>query len=552
MTHVAALLLLATAGCGGEPHAPPPADAGGRDAGSDAGPPRDPPCLENADFGEPQPDYDRCGVCVAPGERVLNPYWLSGIWDIHVAPMAHGLVVTMDAGETMATYVTNDGEVIPLPELPYDPVDYEEDRRRRWHANSAPYPIPGTDRVWIHTSFYTFDADDTTLQDRGDLVLYDLSTGGWERVATGHTLPIHGAAISTGELIGTQLLTLERRRRVARIRATPMGGIDVLDGGMLEDWDPPQLPYEVWPLADGGAALFVDRPLNISRPTGRPPEMEHRQMRQSWIVLVDGDLVRREPPIALSPPENDEAYEFGQVPYVVTSRERPDGRRSLLLRGLTAGSGGAFRSHFWLQRLDSAGHPAFPVPGIPVNTDEYLRESEWPDEEWGTTYTIRPLASGDAILWAYDVDLARGHSWAQKIDEAGALGERYLLLPPSSDRNDFGALTPLAPWGVLDPLGNVMMAEPCTAAFPCFDGSESHRAQLLDDATMSLAWPEALELQQCLDSILPPRTVPLYTAPAEEGMWAVWTEDVVAPDGYSYYTVKAARVLPDRTFAWAR
>ncbi len=507
-------------------------DASLPDGGFDAGAP---PCLDYG-FGEPPPDLEGCGICMEPHARHLAPHTLgSGRgWDAAAVP--GGLVVAMMADGVVASFVTEDGDVVPLAEHPY--AD---------HPGAWPYgypvpqlaPIPGTNRVWIVTRWRR-----RALQPEGenwtDLVLYEYGRDGWRRIAgRGHERSMGNiVALPTGEVVGWSYRAVMGGAIYLRARATEHGSVDVLERTRDDDEGFHSALWWGVALDSGNLAMLVTR----------NPVEHNGSIEESWVLIVDSELRLVEPPRLLGAAYDDPAYEvdpwygFPLNPRFYSAYRRRDGTAVVLLAGTRADSGAMKVGEFWLQRIEPDGSLRYPVPGVPVNPTDYLRRDEVETDGFQLPFAVPFGTGGDGVIWNEteygDTD---GSVRVQVIDDDG-----NRVFPEARDmgrNHEVGLRT----WAQHGDFAGPYLGQ---AEFLDETGTERKYSVVRYGPDVEWAWPDRLYVQRC-----EPRTAEpglMVVAAHDDGVWVLWDDRQPDVQGVWRVLAKVALVRDDGTFAWGR
>jgi len=513
------------AGCGG--WRDPPFD-GGTDADTDP-----PPCLRAAWWDKPPPDLAACGVCLEAHSRYVSPYSHYGSARLRAVAVPEGLLIaSLNVGPNLVL-VTTDGQVRGLEENPYEgPPPYADG----WQLLGVyAVPVPGGGQTWM-VSVQTEDRTRDRYGLRSDLVLYAYAADdGFRRLAGIRGGGLFGAgALPTGELIGTAHDRLYEPHVAARYRPLPDGSVEELrrDAPELEArtswWE------SVWPLSDGTMAIQTFGWTDDAERDG-----ERFRHHETALLRVTAELELAAPTVRLTPPFDDPTYDVGQAPIrVYEAQAAPSGIARLVLAGARAGEDAAPRSQLWLQHIQPDGALRWPVPGVLVNPDSYLRTAELGHLGLLSGYATPIDVDADIVLWNEGVqggpELVES---AQIIDRAG---DRLLPAP----RVDPDGVELYGSWAS-DAEGNAYRL----SLEHLVDGRWEEAINVMRfGPTVEPAWPAPVFVQTC-----PERhgrgDVEIVGA-HDRGAWVVWEDVVPETTGRLIVMLKVALILPDGSFAW--
>jgi hypothetical protein len=432
----------------------------------------------------------------------------------------------------LGSFVTEEGEVIPLAELPYP-------RRELFSGylftGVSVVPVPGTNRVWVTVAWRRDTLFGPGGEGETDLALYEVSTDGWRRLASSREeFEIYfGWAFRNGDLLGRGRTALTQDRFYARARLAVDGTIELLKRWGSEDVALDSLLWSAYPLASGNAGVVAIR---------YPPEAPASQ--ENWFLHLTPDLELAQPAERLGAAYDDPTYEMDpdhgpSNPWVFDAHLRPDGSAVLLFTGALAGRGAAFRSQFWLQRITADGDLVFPIPGVPVNPTDYLRQDQVSDTGFLAYTNAEPFGPGlVGVIWdERTLGKEGGSVRVQVVDDAG---ERRF--PEALDLGPSHEI--IIPEWAIDGEGRAYQAR---AEFRYETGMERMFSIARYGPDVELLWPRVY-VQSCERRVAVPGM--MVVGAQTNGAYLMWDDTEPDINGVPTTIAKIALVRSDGTFAW--
>jgi hypothetical protein len=486
-----------------------------------------PYCIRPAQRDEEPDDLERCGICVMPHERVINPHGIS-VWErATAAAIPAGLVVVDLYYGPYVSLITTEGQVVLLGEEPLDPEPYTDELI--FGNSKVPHivPVPGTNRFWVDsgmTQSMLSAGIGEERQMRNDVVLYEYdSEEGFSRLGSTYfdVYTHRRTAFVGGELVAWRTLD----KVLMRVRALEDGTVEIVEKKLIAS-EMPLAPdagiTALWPLPSGNVALV-----------GRNWQRSESDVlaRESYVGVLDADLEVVIPWQLVGAEAFDPLYEAGLNPHsgAFAIANFPDGRAFLLAEGTVAGMGAAPWQHRFGTWIDADGLVEQEPPGIFINPDEFLRSVEITNEPIRTGIAV-PLPTGRAgAIW---------DEWG-----LGGQGQRYTH------------------GQVLEPEGTVVLEE--TLKFPTIDARAFKLFWTQDGAGNAYLRGGALrrigpDLEEMWSMTLPPcptahivDRVPIIFGASDEGVWGFWNDSVIEEaSGLPVRVGKVTLIRPDGTFAW--
>jgi hypothetical protein len=504
-------------------------DAEPEDAGQDARW-EYPYCIRPVQRDEEPDDLERCGICVMPHERVINPHGIS-VWErATAAAIPAGLVVGDIYYGPYVSLITTEGEVVLLDEMPRDPEPLTRELLLGLYRQPYVVPVPGTNRFWIDSAQQEdpFLDRDGILESRNDLVLYEYDPEeGFKRLGSTYfdEYTFERTGLTGGELIAWRF----RDNAVVRARALEDGSVDLLGipfRDLVEGAAPRAGVITMWPLQTGDVALLgLDAEQHV----------DGTWAYATYVGILNGDLEFVVPWQLVGAPLFDAAYDLGLNPSVrgFAVANFPDGRAFLLAEGTVAGMGAAPWQHRFGTWVDADGLVEQEPPGIFINPDEFLRSVEITNEPIRTGIAV-PLPNGRAgAIWNefHIAGLTEKFTHGQVVEPDGTVVFDETLKFSSSDPRAIKL------WWTQDGAGNAFLSDQ--------NGVRRIGDDLLD------VWPGRLDLGTCPTRVSSRAGGGGRIGAANEGVWAAWNDIVIEEASGLPVTVgKVTLIRPDGTFAW--
>lgn len=515
------LLALLIAACGETPDP---------DAGLLPDVPPPPRCLELAGPLGPLEDpahlnpltreaVEACGGCIEDHAVSINPspYGTADAWQV---PLPDGVVVVMPLGVTVATFITTDGEVIPLPELPYpDPTDSEVGS-----GTLIPIGVPDSDRVWILS--YRPATNDTVG------VLYRVNRGGWERLAVS-VAELHQplAALDNGELLAQRFWKDGRELVLLIPRDDGSGSAEEVVLSLSESVDTATSVTFGWPLATGEGAIHF---------RGRTPSAPNGG---SYIGIVSPTLrtVRVQPAFSDDPPPPNTQYAktLQSSSYVIHLRSR---HVLWMVRGLIEDG-----SHLWIQGIDPEGNFMAEPPGLLLNDTPMFTLSELRPGGGTPTDPHFVTVSSQGVFAQWDDSWVADGPWTTwlrrvEVSPTLSLSEEVLEYPPPDGAFPPVSAFPIGPYH--DGRGNAFGYNVAESG-PARDPTQPSTAVSGIGDEPGFEWTRFFE--DCPRSNARGGS---FGPAGDDGLWVVWVDEFVEPDGAISWVTKAALIHSDGTFGW--